>query len=464
MINNTILVVDDEHFFRRLYADLLEASGYRVETVVSGEEALRRLHGGGVDLLLTDLVMPGMSGLDLLRQARMIENPPEVIVITGHATLDTAIQALKSGARDYLIKPFQPEQLRHIVHTCLEQRRLLGENAHLKSQIRLFQEGQHLASLLEIDQLLPRALDLLLQETGEGRGFAFLVGASGQIQRFPALTGLQEVEAAALAETFLPFFTLSPTSRALQGEELPSIGTDSIELHSAWIFPFHNQNDLKGGIVLVNEAGKATSFPNDSLLFLAEQAALGFHNACIYQGTCALIHIDDLTGLHNYRYLQMILSREVRRTERYGLSFGLIFIDLDRFKLVNDNYGHLAGSAALREVGEVLRKSVREVDLLFRYGGDEFTALLVETDVRGSAAVAERIRQAIEQHTFLTNQNLEVRLTATVGYACYPEDTRCKEEIIDIADRAMYQGKQFRNVSRGAKDLEEARKTDGGLK
>ncbi len=461
MKKHTILVVDDEPFFRRLYSDLLIASGYYVETVVSAEEALRRLNAGGIDLLLTDMVMPGMSGLELLRQVRMIENAPEVILITGHATIETAIQALKSGARDYLVKPFKPEQLRHIVHTCLEQRRLLDENTHLKSQIRLFQQGQHLASLLEIHRLLPRSLELLLQETGEGRGFVFLLGSTGHVNQFPALEGVEEAEAAVLAEELLAHFAQSPAGTVLHANELPTIENGPADLQAAWLFPLYNENELKGGIVLTNKLGKGAFFPRESLLFLGEQTALGFHNACIYQGTCELIHVDDLTGLHNYRYLQTILNREVRRTERYGLSFSLIFIDLDRFKHVNDNHGHLAGSAALREVGEVLRQVVREVDLIFRYGGDEFTVLLVETDTRGAAAVAERIRLAIEHHTFLQSMNLEIRLTATVGYACYPEDTRCKEQIIDIADRAMYQGKRFRNVSRGARDLEQVREVDG---
>ncbi len=460
-MTNTILIVDDEPFFRRFYADLLGTCGYRVETVVSAEEALKRVDEGGVDLLLTDMVMPGMSGLELLRRVRLIENAPEVIVVTGHGTIETAVQALKAGARDYLVKPFQPEQLRHTVHTCLEQRRLLNENSHLKSQIRLFQQGQHLASLLEIDRLLPRSLELLLQESAEGRGFAFLLDAGGRIGRIPALKGLQEDEASALAEVLLGFFNDRSAGAVLSASQIGAVESAPADLRGAWLFPLFNQSELKGGIVLINEAGRAPCFPHESLLFLAEQTALGFHNACIYQGTCELIHVDDLTGLHNYRYLQTILSREARRTERYGLSFCLIFIDLDRFKLVNDTYGHLAGSAALREVGEVLRRSVRDVDLLFRYGGDEFTALLVETDSRGAASVAERIRKAIEQHVFLTGQSLEVRLTATVGYACFPEDSRCKDEIIDIADRAMYLGKRYRNVSRGPRDLERPREVEG---
>ncbi len=193
--------------------------------------------------------------------------------------------------------------------------------------------------------------------------------------------------------------------------------------------------------------------PHENLLFLAEQASLGFENAYRYQGAQELIYTDDLTGLFNYRYLQSILDQEIRRSERYGLQFSLVFIDLDYFKEVNDRHGHLAGSTALKEVAGLLRQSVREVDVLFRYGGDEFTALLVETDSQGAAVVAERIRRSVEEHTFLAESGICSRLTATVGYATFPENAADKKSIIDLADQAMYFGKKVRNVTRGAWEI-----------
>jgi len=151
--------------------------------------------------------------------------------------------------------------------------------------------------------------------------------------------------------------------------------------------------------------------------------------------------------------MQVFLEQEVRRTERYGLSFSLVFIDLDHFKEINDTRGHLAGSESLREVAYLLRKCVREVDVLFRYGGDEFTALLVETDTRGAGVVAERIRRSVEQHIFLADTANPARLTATLGYATFPEHAGDKKSIIDAADRAMYAGKVDRNIVRGAWEL-----------
>jgi two-component system cell cycle response regulator len=454
MKKSSILVVDDELFFRRLYTELLVEDGYQVEAVTSGVEALGRLRKNRIDVVLTDMVMPGIDGMELLRQTRSLDNPPDVILVTGHATLETAIQALKNGARDYLIKPFNPAELRHLVRTCLEQRRLLDENSLLKTQIRLFQRGQNLASLLEIDRLVPQAVNLLINEVEKGRGFGFLL-AQKRVSRLLGLQGLDEFQARGLAEALVPRLKGLSGVRLLRGEELSTDASVPPRIHTLCLFPLHSKKQLKGALVLFNPAESDFShpLPHENLLFLSEQASLGFQNAYRYQDAQELIYTDDLTGLYNYRYLQEVLDQEIRRSERYGLEFSLVFVDLDYFKTVNDSFGHLAGSQALKEVAGLLRTCVREVDVLFRYGGDEFTAMLVETDAQGAAIVAERIRRTIEQHHFLADTASSSRLTATVGYATFPSNATDKNAIIDLADQAMYHGKKSRNVSRGAWEL-----------
>lgn len=449
----TILVVDDEIFFRRLYSELLCEDG-SIETFASGEDACRRVQQGGVDLILTDMVMPGFDGMAVLRYARSLDNPPDVILVTGHATIENAIEALKNGARDYLVKPFDKEELRHVVRTCLEQRRLLDENILLKSQIRLYQRGQSLSSQLEIAQLLPLAVGTLLHETGTGRGFAFLIDRNA-VSRLFALEGLEDADAAQLSRCLLPQLQGLSGIRLLRRNQSPTTLEWPPDVLTVCLFPLHCQKKLKGALVIINpvDGDLPHPLPSDNLLFLAEQAGLGFENAYRYEGARGLIYTDDLTGLYNHRYLQQALDQEIRRSERYGLEFSLVFIDLDYFKNINDTHGHLAGSHSLREVAALLRQSVREVDMVFRYGGDEFTALLVETDSRGAAVVAERIRRTIESHTFLAGTEAASRLTATVGYSTFPENGNDKKSIIDLADQAMYIGKKDRNVARGAWEL-----------
>jgi diguanylate cyclase (GGDEF)-like protein len=456
MRTSTILVVDDELFFRRLYANLLSEKGYQVETVSSGEEAVARLLHGDIDIVLTDLVMPGMDGMQILDYARKLGNPPDVILVTGHASVESAIQALKNGARDYLVKPFDPAELLHVVHGCLEQRHLLDENIVLKAQIQLYQRGQHLAAKLDLDQLFWEALSAILLETAGGRGVACLI-SNGEISQLASSKGLQETEGMALMDALQPYLSEGDELRILQQAELPDVPQLPANLHTVGIFPLRSHYGLHGALVFCNPADSDFSdeLPLKNLTFLLEQTALGFENACRFKSARDLIFIDDLTGLHNYRYLQMILEQEILRSERYGLEFSLIFIDLDYFKEINDTRGHLDGSQALKEVATLLRQSVRESDILFRYGGDEFTCFLVETGSEGAAVVAERIRLSIQNHAFFSESGNPAHITATVGYATFPSDADTKQEIIHLADKAMYAGKLCRNVVRGAWQLDE---------
>jgi diguanylate cyclase (GGDEF)-like protein len=110
-------------------------------------------------------------------------------------------------------------------------------------------------------------------------------------------------------------------------------------------------------------------------------------------------------------------------------------------KAVNDRHGHLVGSRVLKEVAAVIKKSVREVDIVIRYGGDEYTIILIETGRLGAAVVAERIRKTIADTALFIDENLSVKLTASLGFACYPEDSHSKLELLEMADRAMYHGK-----------------------
>lgn len=451
-----ILIVDDEVFFRRLFSEILsEGDLYTIHSVGSGKEALDYLTRECVDVILTDMVMPEICGLELIRRTRSFDPAPDIILATGNASVETAIQALKGGARDYLLKPCNPEQLRHTIKTCLEQRRLIAENGLLQSQIRLYQKGQHLSSQLNIDTLFHESLTALLNEIGHGHnlGLAYLATQSG-ISHLEA-KGFDEEEAKKLAEQLLETTREMASPTLLKKADFPESIKSNETLQSLWVFPMAAENQEHGALVLCNlDDSELPAAPSQqNLAFLAEQVSLGFRNACQYHGARELIYTDDLTGLYNHRYLHIALEQEIRRSERYGLEFSLAFIDLDLFKNINDEHGHLVGSGVLRQVGDLLRECVRDADMLFRYGGDEFTALLVETDTRGAKIVAERIRSTIEGFEFSTGHGNTGRLTATVGHATFPIHATGLEEMIDLADKAMYLGKSDRNIARSASEV-----------
>jgi diguanylate cyclase (GGDEF)-like protein len=171
---------------------------------------------------------------------------------------------------------------------------------------------------------------------------------------------------------------------------------------------------------------------------LLEPAALALESALLIGRLEALSVTDDLTRLHNARYLNMALRRESRLANRTGRPLSLLFIDLDGFKSINDSHGHLAGSRALVEVGAVVRGSARETDIVARFGGDEFALILPDTGSQGALAVAERIRERIARHAFLASDGLDIHLTASIGVATLPDVATTPDELVQTADGAMY--------------------------
>ncbi len=198
-----------------------------------------------------------------------------------------------------------------------------------------------------------------------------------------------------------------------------------------------------GVVEIINRVGgRFTRADLQLLMTLVEPCAIAIENALLFQRAEQLTVTDDLTKLFNSRYLNLYIGREIKRCKRHNVPLSVIFLDLDGFKSINDQYGHLAGSRTLAEVGGILAASVRESDVLARYGGDEFVVVLPETPAAGAVVIAERIRRAIEEHPFLQAQGLQARISASLGIAAYPDHALTPEGLIQKADQAMYRVKE----------------------
>jgi diguanylate cyclase (GGDEF)-like protein len=180
----------------------------------------------------------------------------------------------------------------------------------------------------------------------------------------------------------------------------------------------------------------------DLLMRLVDQTAIALERASLYQKMTELAITDDLTKLFNTRYLNRTIEMEIQRSNRYHASVSLIFMDVDYFKHINDRYGHLVGSKVLVELGQLLIKSLRTVDTVARYGGDEFVIVPPQTSSEVAFQIAERIRKALEQNVFLKNEGYSLKITASFGLASYPGSAKSRDDLIRLADEAMYKVKR----------------------
>jgi two-component system cell cycle response regulator len=438
-MTHAVLLVDDERFARTVYADYLRAAGYDVEVAQDAEAALGILRQRRFDVLLTDVILPGSSGLDLLSAAKQLDPNLEVAVITALDKVDPAVRAMKSGASDYLVKPVTPEQLQLAVQRCLATRELLAENKTLRAHLKLFEAGQRIAATLDRDKIVPMALAAVATSCRSAGAALFERTPDGSF----VVSGAHGLDYGAAADllgvcrTALERLSAERSSRVdLVPGELTAVAPRAL------LLPITDEGAVVGAAAVL-VAGELDAPGAEAAAFLCRNLGLALRNLGRLKQVEHLAYLDDLTHLYNLRYLEVALARELEG----GKPFSVLFLDLDHFKGVNDQYGHLSGSRLLLEVARVLRSCVRDEDVLVRYGGDEYVVLLVGIDSGGGLKVAERIRRAIEDHRFLSREGSRVRITASIGLASYPEHAASKAEILDLADRAMYRGKRSsRNV------------------
>lgn len=218
---------------------------------------------------------------------------------------------------------------------------------------------------------------------------------------------------------------------------------DNVLIHSILCYPLQRRGECIGAIELINkETGGFTPEDQSLIQMLIDPLTVAIRTLINFDNAERLTITDDLTKLYNYRYLMQFLDAEVKRCLRYKKKVSLLFIDIDGFKRINDAFGHIVGSQALAELGQVFRRILRETDVVGRYGGDEFVIVLPETPLSGAMVIAERIRKKVEDYEFVA-QNVTVRLTVSLGVANCPKHTLTADGLIKKADAAMYRAKEL---------------------
>jgi diguanylate cyclase (GGDEF)-like protein len=319
------------------------------------------------------------------------------------------------------------------------------------SEITVFHElGKALTSSLQLDQVLrtimekinevlrPDTWSLLLMDVDKGELYFQIATGKGAEALKDVRIKLGQGLAGWVAQTG-EVVVVPDTSKDSRFFAQVDART-KMETRSIVAVPVRFRDHCLGVIELINCIGPEGFSPRDLALLeaLADYAAIAIENARHVQRIHELTITDDCTSLYNARHLNFMLDTEIYRSHRYAFEFSLIFIDLDHFKMVNDTYGHLMGSKLLAEIGEAIKDKCRLIDLAFRYGGDEFVVLLPQTSKENALGVARRLHKLIREAVWLKEPGLNVHVTASVGVASYPSDSRTKAELLHLADEAMY--------------------------
>lgn len=415
-----VIVADDDAVFRTSLTDLLSCKGYQsIVTCSNGRDLLRKLMEDRFDLLLLDLHMPDIDGLQVLETMRRMGEEVAVIVISGDTLIESAVGALQLGASDYVRKPYIPEVLLHTIESTL--RRCELESRQRKLALNLERSERMHRFLVDTSPDLIFTLD-------EQRVITF---ANERVAR---TLGVQPGELVGKAFLSIVFeddiervgYTLDRAENQECSAELrfDCTNSDTVRHFEVQFMPVNLSENLPSGAISprsgvyvlardISERRRA----NDRLAYLA------YH--------------DILTGLPNRELFRDRVGLSIIQARRSGMQLAIMFVDLDRFKLINDTYGHQQGDALLKEVASRLQGGLREVDTLARIGGDEFTVLLPGLRSRDNVVcVARKLIEIMDRPFMIEGHTMFV--SASIGVALYPDDGSDIETLMRHADIALY--------------------------
>lgn len=455
-----ILIVDNEVKICDLLSSALKGK-YSVDTACSGEEAFQKIDSIVYDLVVTDLKLGDKSGIDVLRRAKAKDDHTEAIIITGYASLDTAINAVNFGASSYLVKPVSLVNFIAQVDRSMASREFyIRSAAFIKQTSSIEPEMQrHLLNITDIYEFsrklltsleIPEIMKCFLEELNKKVNPVFsAVGVSlfGTSEIY-AMPRVGRVPAEQIRDSLLQnwdkAFGLLNKNNLLQNNisfvlfDGPSGEPQPLTVSSVSTVPMIIAGQIIGSIAVLGDKIELQTEEFQFLHILSSIFTPLVEHSYVHKRTKLMAETDGLTGLINHRTFQQVLSREIARANRNRTQFSLLMIDIDDFKKINDTYGHLIGDAVLTDMTKRLQASVRQQDIVARYGGEEFTVILPETDIHGANILAERVRSAIASEPYSFSES-EIPYTISIGLCVYDGNLpKEKHLLIENADKALY--------------------------
>ena len=433
MTKARILAVDDQLYFRVFLEDLLRKEGFDVVATAGGEEALTALDRERFDVILTDLVMPGMDGSELVQRVKARAPDQEILVVTSVGDVKTAVDAMKLGATDYLLKPIDRAALLRAIDSVLERRRMREEHARLMAEnleymgaFTLYERALGLFANLTPEALADRIVEVLCLETHAHGGVLWLARADRPERlRLAGVRGLvrvenelEELDAGSLPKG-LEALT-DPTARsfllASQGDE--GGGRDALVVpvrHGGRLLAVARLTDKLDG----SEFGPAERDIADRFTPFAAQAVA---NALRFRGLERRSFRDAATGAYTKAYFEDVTRNEIQKATRFGRSFALVRAVLDGASGLRSSLGPGGFTRWLEGVTQHLARSLRSTDLLAAETDGQLCLLLPETDALGAAVLKRRMRAAFERSSQVRELEAESRPTLLLGAAAFPTD------------------------------------------
>jgi diguanylate cyclase (GGDEF)-like protein/PAS domain S-box-containing protein len=427
----SLLIVEDEPRYLESTRLLISQYVHSIDTAITGAQAFALLEQRAYDLALLDLRLPDASGHEIMAYIRQHHPHCRVIVMSGDSQIESAIQSLRLGAYDYLRKPYEPDELIKTVRNAVLKLQLERDNARMLHQLEQSEQWHRL--------LVNASPDVIY--TLDANGTFTYVNES--IERT-----LGYAPAELIGKDYLvvvPPGEVDTVRHRLNERRSGERATRNFELH------LMRKEDLLTGlgehaddrvVVELSSMGMYRSIDQDRKEFLGTYGvARDISERKQAEATIAFqAYHDLLTGLPNRALFKDRLGQAIVQSKRHGQILATLFLDMDRFKVVNDTLGHLVGDGLLQAVAQRLRGSLREGDTLSRIGGDEFMLLLPHIRTRENAAViAQKILTSLKQPFHIEGHELFVGIS--IGIAVFPDDGDTIETLIKHADIAMYHAK-----------------------
>lgn len=399
-----ILAVDDQRYFRELIEGLLSDAGFEVQTATSGEDALQLLEQSDFEIVLTDLVMPGMDGTELVRRIRERLPQQDVVVVTGVVDVKTAVDAMKQGATDYILKPFDREALVESVSKLVDRRQLRVEHARLVEEnleymgvVSLFERATGLFSTLALEPLAERLLEGLCLETRAQTGVLWLADEVGsEALSLVGVRGIVRLESEPKAISFDEIE--SAWCPGLRGaKSVVAVLPEDAEASEALFLPLRAGSEAVG-VVRLSDRLHGEAFPAGDRVMAEKFAELGgvaVGNALRFRALERRSLRDPETRAYSRAYLDDAVRNEIHKANRFGHRFSLLRIDLELAVADPEETGSpVLGAGETRELVRQVEAALRGTDLLASDSQGTLFALLPQTDALGVGVLVRRIERA----------------------------------------------------------------------